>query len=88
MGWCRRARGCHRLDHRGSVVGQITHPGQREAVEAEVAGVAPGRRALRLCMARTPLLISLAQARDRMLDAERDLRLLIAYAREFTEPGP
>lgn len=35
-----------------------------------------------------PLLLSLARARDRMLDAEHDLRLLIAYAREFTEPRP
>jgi AraC-like DNA-binding protein len=35
-----------------------------------------------------PLLVSLARARGRMLDAERDLRLLIAYAREFTEPRP
>jgi len=35
-----------------------------------------------------PLLTSLAQARERMLAAERDLRLLIAYAREFAEPRP
>jgi AraC-like DNA-binding protein len=35
-----------------------------------------------------PLLTSLTRARDRMLAAERDLRLLIAYAREFTEPRP
>ncbi len=35
-----------------------------------------------------PLLTSLAHARNRMLAAERDLRLLIAYAREFTEPRP
>jgi hypothetical protein len=35
-----------------------------------------------------PLLTSLAHARDRMLAAERDLRLLIAYAREFAEPRP
>jgi hypothetical protein len=35
-----------------------------------------------------PLLTALARARDRMLAAERDLRLLIAYAREFTEPRP
>jgi hypothetical protein len=35
-----------------------------------------------------PLLASLAQARGRILAAERDLRLLLAYAREFTEPRP
>jgi hypothetical protein len=35
-----------------------------------------------------PLLTSLAHARNRMLAAERDLRLLIAYAREFAEPRP
>jgi hypothetical protein len=32
------------------------------------------------------LLASLARARDRMLAAQRDLRLLLAYAREFAEP--
>lgn len=35
-----------------------------------------------------PLLTSLERARDRMLAAERDLRLLLAYAREFAEPRP
>ena len=35
-----------------------------------------------------PLLTSLQRARDRMLAAERDLRLLLAYAREFAEPRP
>jgi hypothetical protein len=31
---------------------------------------------------------SLARARERMLAAEHDLRLLLAYAREFAEPRP
>jgi len=35
-----------------------------------------------------PLLAVVERARDRMLAAERDLRLLRAYAREFAEPGP
>lgn len=35
-----------------------------------------------------PLLACLARARDQMLAAERDRRLLLAYAREFTEPRP
>jgi hypothetical protein len=35
-----------------------------------------------------PLLTSLAIARGKILAAERDMRLLLAYAREFTEPRP
>src|SRR6266700_3284669 len=35
-----------------------------------------------------PLLAVVERARDRMLAAERDLRLLLAYAREFAEPRP
>jgi hypothetical protein len=35
-----------------------------------------------------PVLACLAHARDQMLMAERDRRLLLAYAREFTEPRP
>jgi hypothetical protein len=35
-----------------------------------------------------PLLASLTSARERILAAERDLRLLLAYAREFAEPRP
>ena len=35
-----------------------------------------------------PLLTCLAAARDRVLAAERDRRLLLAYAREFAEPRP
>ena len=35
-----------------------------------------------------PLLSCLAGARERMLAAERDLRLLLAYGREFASPRP
>jgi hypothetical protein len=35
-----------------------------------------------------PLITLLGRARARMLAAERDLRLLLAYAREFAEPRP
>jgi hypothetical protein len=35
-----------------------------------------------------PLLASLAIARGKMLAAEHDMRLLLAYGREFTEPRP
>jgi hypothetical protein len=35
-----------------------------------------------------PLITLLGRARARMLAAERDLRLLLAYGREFAEPRP
>lgn len=35
-----------------------------------------------------PLLVSLADARRRMLAAESEIRLLIAYGREFARPRP
>ena len=35
-----------------------------------------------------PLLTLVERAREQMLAAERDLRLLLAYAREFAEPRP
>ena len=56
--------------------------------EAEQAELAEGLRVARDEGGEDPLLTSLAGARDRMLAAERDLRLLIAYAREFAEPRP
>jgi len=56
--------------------------------EAEQAELAEGLRLARDEGGEDPLLTSLARARDRMLTAERDLRLLIAYAREFAEPRP
>ena len=56
--------------------------------EAERAELAANLRLARDEGGEDPLLSSLAQARDRMLAAERDLRLLLAYAREFAEPRP
>ena len=56
--------------------------------EDERAGLAENLRRARDEGGEDPLLTSLARARDRMLAAERDLRLLIAYAREFAEPRP
>jgi len=35
-----------------------------------------------------PVLSGIRQARCRKLQAEQDLRILIAYAREFTRPRP
>jgi AraC-like DNA-binding protein len=35
-----------------------------------------------------PILNAICQARHRKLQAEQDLRTLIAYAREFTRPRP
>jgi hypothetical protein len=35
-----------------------------------------------------PLIALLERARDRMLAAERDMRLLLAYGREFAQPRP
>jgi len=35
-----------------------------------------------------PLLVEIAAARNAMLEAEAQLRLLIAYGREFTRPRP
>lgn len=35
-----------------------------------------------------PLITLLERARDRMLAAERDMRLLLAYGREFAQPRP
>ena len=56
--------------------------------QAEQADLAEGLRLARDEGGEDPLLTSLTRARDRMLAAEHDLRLLIAYAREFTEPRP
>ena len=56
--------------------------------EAERAELAANLRLARDEAGEDPLLTSLAHARDRMLAAERDLRLLLAYAREFAEPRP
>lgn len=77
----------------------VTRPGldgQPEDVHGDIAAAAEDERAelagqLRLARDESgedPLLTLVERARDRMLAAERDLRLLLAYAREFTEPRP
>jgi hypothetical protein len=77
----------------------VTRPGldgQPEDVHGGIAAAAEEDRAelaAQLRLARDeggedPLLSLVQQARDRMLAAERDLRLLLAYAREFAEPRP
>lgn len=60
----------------------------RDHAEAERKDLAENLRLARDEGGEDPLLTCLVRARDRMLAAERDLRLLIAYAREFTEPRP
>lgn len=59
-----------------------------DAAEAERAELADGLRLARDEGGEDPLLTSLTRARERVLAAERDLRLLLAYAREFAEPRP
>ena len=59
-----------------------------DRAEDERAELAEGLRLARDEGGEDPLLTSLARARGRMLAAERDLRLLLAYAREFAEPRP
>jgi hypothetical protein len=59
-----------------------------DRAEEERAELAEGLRLARDEGGEDPLLTSLARARERMLAAERDLRLLLAYAREFAEPRP
>ena len=70
--------------------------GQPDEVRGDIAARAEDERAVlagQLRLARDeggedPLLAVVERARDRMLAAERDLRLLLAYAREFAEPRP
>lgn len=59
-----------------------------EHTEGDRAELAENLRTARDEGGQDPLLTSLSRARDRMLAAERDLRLLTAYAREFAEPRP
>jgi hypothetical protein len=59
-----------------------------EAVEDERAELAGQLRIARDEGGEDPLITLLEGARARMLAAERDLRLLLAYAREFAEPRP
>jgi hypothetical protein len=64
------------------------HGDIRDRAEEERAELAEGLRLARDEGGEDPLLTSLARARERMLAAEQDLRLLLAYAREFAEPRP
>jgi hypothetical protein len=64
------------------------HADIRDRAEEERAELAENLRLARDEGGQDPLLTSLARARERMLAAERDLRLLLAYAREFAEPRP
>ena len=70
-------------DDQGEVDGAIWE--QAEVERTELAG---NLRLARDEGGEDPLLTSLERTRNRMLAAERDLRLLIAYAREFAEPRP
>jgi hypothetical protein len=56
--------------------------------DEERAGLAGQLRLARDEGGEDPLLSCLERSRERMLAAERDLRLLLAYAREFAEPRP
>jgi hypothetical protein len=58
------------------------------AAEDERAELAGQLRLARDEGGEDPLLTLVELARDRMLAAERELRLLLAYAREFAEPRP
>jgi hypothetical protein len=70
-------------DDQGEVDGAVWAHAEEERAE-----LAENLRLARDEGGEDPLLTSLERARDRMLAAERDLRLLIAYAREFAEPRP
>src|SRR6266700_1270585 len=70
--------------------------GQPAEVRGDIVARAEDERAVlagQLRLARDeggedPLLAVVERVRDRMLAADRDLRLLLAYAREFAEPRP
>ena len=62
--------------------------GAEAEAEEDRAGLAGQLRLARDEAGADPLLALVEQARDRMLAAERDLRLLLAYAREFAGPRP
>jgi hypothetical protein len=64
------------------------HDDIEAAAEDERAELAGQLRLARDEGGEDPLLSLVERARDRMLAAERDLRLLLAYAREFAEPRP
>jgi hypothetical protein len=84
------------IDNITAIVARPDHEGQPEEVRGDIVAAAEDERAelagqLRLARdegGEDPLLTLLERARVRMLAAERDLRLLLAYAREFAEPRP
>jgi hypothetical protein len=84
------------IDNITAIVARPGLDGQPEDARGDIAAAAEDERAelagqLRLARdegGEDPLLTLVERARDRMLAAERDLRLLLAYAREFTEPRP
>jgi hypothetical protein len=84
------------IDNITAIVARPGLDGQPEDMHGTIAAMAEEERAemagqLRLARdegGEDPLLTLLVRARDRMLAAERDLRLLLAYAREFAEPRP
>jgi hypothetical protein len=84
------------IDNITALMIQADLDGQPEDVRGAIAAAAEDERAelagqLRLAWdegGEDPLLTLVERARDRMLAAERDLRLLLAYAREFAEPRP
>ena len=84
------------IDNITAIVARPGLDGQPEDVHGDIAAAAEDERAelagqLRLARdegGEDPLLTLVERARDRMLAAERDLRLLLAYAREFTAPRP
>ena len=84
------------IDNITTILARPHLEGQPADVRADILADAAGEAAefgeqLRLARdegGEDPLLTCLALARNRMLAAERDLRLLLAYAREFAEPRP
>ncbi len=84
------------IDNITAIVTRPDLEGQPDEVRGDIAARAEDERAVlagQLRLARDeggedPLLAVVERARDRMLAAERDLRLLLAYAREFAEPRP
>lgn len=84
------------IDNITAIVARPGLDGQPEDVRGDISAAAEDERAelagqLRLARdegGEDPLLSLVERAREQMLAAERDLRLLLAYAREFTEPRP
>lgn len=84
------------IDNITAIVARPALDRQPEDAHGDIADAAEDERAelagqLRLARdegGEDPLLTLVQQTRDRMLAAEQDLRLLLAYAREFAEPRP